>query len=355
MLIVQGGQVIDRDDYAIHHANNGLDEVTFELSACDNTYSVLLEGKTVIEETTEHQRYRVRKINGTGPNSFISCRLDLADWEKDLLIDSSALANAGFAHTLNEVNMLARIMQAEGLSNWTMRSLVQTHKTRAMEMAGPTPLEAAVQLQKTFGCALRFDTGQKRVTILYPQEVQMSNSFVVESVNLRTRPEYKGRSTELVTRLYPVGYNGLGIASVNSGVPYLDDHSYSNAVICKLWVDARYTDPNALKRDAKARLKALAQPVRSWTLDVVDLSRIDPDRWPDMALSIWTRLLLQDSARNITDAVQVVSDVVYPYYPERNKITVSTDIETLQSMVAQTFTALQDPNGALWGQINARR
>ena len=57
MLIVQGGQVIDRDDYAIHHANNGLDEVTFELSACDNTYSVLLEGKTVIDETTEHQRY----------------------------------------------------------------------------------------------------------------------------------------------------------------------------------------------------------------------------------------------------------------------------------------------------------
>lgn len=356
MLTIRGDLIIDRDDYAIYHMSNGLDELTFELSLNDSEiYPILQEGKTVIQETKENQRYLVRKINAAGTYAVITCRLNLPDWECDLLIDPSNLNRAGFSHTLNEVTMLSRIMQVAGLAEWTVVSKVQTHQTRTMEMEGPTPLEAAVQLQKTFGCALRFDTANKRVTVLYPQEMPLSNSFVVDSVNLRSCPQYKGRSTELYTRIYPVGKDGLGIASVNNGIPYLDDHSYTKTVICKLWVDARYTDAASMKRDAKARLSAASRPIRSWTLDVIDLIRINPAIWPEMELTIWTRLLLQDSARDTTEPVQVVGDVVYPYYPERNKITVSTEIETLQNTVAQALTNLQDPNGALWAQIKARR
>lgn len=354
MLILTNGTCIVRDDYAIHHNGNGLDELCFRVSLMDAVYPMLQEGKTQIRETTEGQPYLVRKINGAGTYADVTCRLDLGDWEQDLLLDVDHLDRPGFSHSLHEQNMLGKIMEAPGLSGWSVRSTVQTHRTRAMEMDGPTPLEAAVQMQKTFGCALRFNVRAKTVTVLYPDECPTSNAYAVESVNLRSRPEYKGRSTELYTRIYPVGDNGLGIASVNGGTPYLDDHSYTQAVICALWKDARYTDAASLKRDAQARLEAAARPTRSWKLDVADLSRIDPSRWPDMGLDIWTKILLQDSTRNTRETVQVVSDVVYPYYPERNQVTVSTGIETLQNMVAQTAATLLDPNGELWSQINAR-
>lgn len=354
MLILTDGTCLVRDDYAIRHNSNGLDELSFQISLRDSVYPMLQEGKTKIRETTEGQPYIVRKINAAGSYADVSCRLDLGDWEQDLLLDTDHLDRPGFSHTLHERNMLGKIMEAPGLSGWTVVSSVQTHQTRTMEMEGPTPLEAAVQLQKNFGCALRFDVRARKVSILYPDECPVSNAYAVESVNLRKRPEYKGRSTELYTRIYPVGNEGLGIASVNGGLPYLDDRSYTQATICKLWKDARYTDAASLKRDAQARLAAAARPTRSWKLDVADLTRIDPQRWPDMGLDVWTRLLLQDSDRNTRETVQVVSDVVYPYYPERNQITVSTGIETLQNAVAQTVAALQDPNGELWSQINAR-
>lgn len=357
MLEIIGGPVLTRDDYAIYHMKNGLDEVRFEISLEEGTvYPLLQEGKTIVREHAEGQDFVVRKINAISGRATVVCRLNLSDWEKDLLLDTSDLASPGFRHTLSETNMLAKIMEAPGLSSWQMVDTVQTHITRAMEMDGPTPLEAAVQLQKTFGCALRFDAAAKTVTILYPDEVPVSNSYVIESVNLRKAPEFKGHSTDLYTRLYPIGKDGLGIASVNSGKAYVENTDYTGAgtVICRLWKDARYTDAASLKNDAQARVDAAARPVRSWKLDVIDLNRIDPGKWPDLPLTIWTRLLLQDSARSLLETVQVVSDVVYPYYPEQNQITVSSDTETLQEALARATQALIDPNGEFWGQINAR-
>lgn len=354
MLVLTSGEVVQRDDYAIRHLSNGLDELTFELDPSDGLYRLLQEGKTQIRETIENQTYLVSKINSVGSSTQITCRLDLSDWQKSLLINTEDLNSPGFSHTLHEVNMLSLIMNASGLSGWTKTNQVQTHVTRSMRMDGPTPLEAALQLQKTFGCALRFQTAKKKVTILYPEERPLSNSYALQTVNLRKKPEYKGRSTELITRLYPIGKDGLGIASVNNGVAYVEDHTYSDAVVCALWRDARYTDAASLKRDALARLKAASKPVRSWKLDVVDLNRLDPVQWPDIGMQIWTRILLLDSSRESRETVQVVSDVVYPYYPEKNQITVSTGIETLQEAVARTTQALNDPNGELWAQINAR-
>lgn len=358
MLEIIGGACIPRDDYAIAHLKNGLDELRFELSVDDqNIYRSLREGLTRLREHTENQSYVVRKINSINGVASVVARLDLADWERDLLLDTSDLSAPGFSHTLSEVNMLTAILSAApSLSGWTVEDRVTTHSTRSMEMDGPTPLEAAVQLQKTFGCALRFYTASKKVTIFYPDECHVSDSFAIESVNLRRQPEYKGHSAELCTRLYPVGKDGLGIASVNGGVPYLDNTAYTGAgvVICKLWKDARYTDAASLMRDAQARLETAARPAQSWKLDVIDLKRIDAQRWPDMTLAIWTKLLLQDRARDTREIVQVVSDLVYPYYPDRNQITVSTRTETLQEAVLRATQAMSDPNGEFWGQINAK-
>lgn len=356
MIHLNDDTVVSRDDYYISHQSNGVDELYLEFSQEEQgVYAKLEEGKTRLKETSEKQTFVLCKINTGQGIVRATGRLDLSDWQKDLLLNTANLANPGFSHTLNETNMLSRIMQAPGLSSWSMNSTISNHMTRSMEMAGPTPLEAALQLQKTFGCALRFDTDQKTVTILNPSEVQVSNSYAFESVNLRRSPEYKGRSTELYTRLYPVGKDGLGIASVNNGVPYLDNTSYtgSGVVICSLWKDARYTDPASLKRDAQARLEAAARPVRSWKLDVIDLNRIDSQQWPGLGLGIWTKILLQDRARGTNETVQIVSDVIYPNYPERNQITVSTQSEVLQDAVVRLSQALMDANSEFWAQINA--
>lgn len=361
MLEIIGGPVIPRNDYSIVHKSNGLDEVHLQISLADRQiYPLLLEGKTRLIERTEAQTYLVQKVNGAGNYADITCRLDLTDWQKDLLIDLSDLSKPGWAHSLRETDMLARILStAAGLSGWRMVNRVKSHQTRQMEMDGPTPLEAALQLQKTFGCALRFDTREKTVTILYPAELELSDGYAVESVNLRTLPNYKGYASELCTRLYPVGYNGLGIAAVNNGVPYVQNTDYTRDIISQLWRDIRFSDAASLKEAAIARLERLSSPVQSWQLDIVDLHRIDPLKWPGLSLDIWTKIMLVDNSRDTRRQVIVAADKVFPYYPEKNKITVTTvescsaDMKTLQQSAITVEKSLADPNSDLWSRINA--
>lgn len=355
MLQIIDGPAIMRDDYCIVHKENGLDELHFTLSARDQVYQTLREEKTRILETEEQQRYVVRKISDVSQDVAVVCVLDLADWRRDVFLNLLDLASPGFAHNMKETNMLREIMSAPGLDGWTMINQVQTSKRNKMEMDGPTPLEAALQLQKTFGCALRFDTIGKTVTILYPDEIELSNSYAVDSVNLRRPPEYKGHSSDLVTRIYPVGRNGLGIASINGGKPYVQNLTYTDQIISQLWVDERYTDAEDLLQDSKKRVKELSSPVQTWWLNVADLHRIDPDRWPDLSMELFTVIKLVDTARNISTQVQVREDKVYPYYPARNSITVSTAKGSIQQSVRKLAQALSDPNGEFWQKLNARR
>ena len=352
MLQIVNGIPISSDKYYIQHMENGLDELHFEVSLDDPAYFAIYE-ETAILETTEGQTFTVKKINAGQKTADISCQLDLRDWQQDIFF---RLGQRGFLHEFTETRMLSeQIMKAQGLSAWQMVSEVRTSKTRKIEMEGPTPLEVALQMQKTFGCALRFDNREKRVRILYPTECALSKAYAVDSVNLRKVPEFKGSTAELYTRLYPTGADGLGIAAINGGKDYVDAQSpCTDRVICKLWSDARYTDAASLLADAPGKVNAAAQPERSWKLDVVDLHRIDPETWPDMGLGIFTVLHLIDSKKGIRANVQVCEDKVWPYYPEENQITVSTVTGSVQRDVRNLQRALADPNSDFWQQFAAR-
>jgi hypothetical protein len=221
----------------------------------------------------------------------------------------------------------------------------------------PTPLAAVLQLQKTFGCALRFRTRDKSVEILYPAEQPISSAYAIESVNLLEYPEYKGSAKNLYTRLYPVGKNGLSIATVNDGCYYVEDHSYTEDVICSVWRDDRYTDAQSLMSAAQARVNQDAKPVRNWKLKIVDLNRIYPGQWPELDLSMWKRLILHDSIRGTNEIVRIIGMRIFPYYPERNTITVTTDQAVVRQDAQHAITSIlrmvTNPSSDYWGLLNS--
>lgn len=347
--------VISTDLYSISHKENGLDELQFELSVSDPQYADIAEEQRIFE-TTEKQKYIVKKINAGAKTAQISCQLDLSDWEADIFLDPDHLDRPGFAHEFTAAHMLEFVQSnAAGLTSWRIESNILSDKRRQIEMDGPTPLEVVAQMQKTFGCAVRFDTSELVATILYPEECAISNAYVIDEVNLRAAPSYKAKSTDLYTRLYPVGADGMGIAAVNNGIPYVENLSYTSKVICRLWKDARYTDAASLRDDAQARVDAACRPERSWKLDVIDLHRIDPITWPDMSLELFRVIRLVDRNKGVTTDVQVLEDKVWPYYPERNQITVATITGSTQRAVRRLAKALTDPNSDFWQQILARQ
>lgn len=88
------------------------------------------------------------------------------------------------------------------------------------------------------------------------------------------------------TRLYPYGADGLNIAGVNSGAPYLDDFSWytgqglslstaqARFTKSRVWSDPTFTVDSALKAAAQVKLARWAQPTVTYECDVTDLTEL---------------------------------------------------------------------------------
>lgn len=350
MLQIQNGVQIAVDDYYIQHKENGLDELHFEIQISDPAYRVLVEECRIIE-TTEHQTYTVKTISGGKTTAKIGCRLDLSDWEKTICINYK---RPGTALMILQGAVVDFLGDSTSLRAWTMIDSGNKTERRTIQMQGPTPLELAVQMQESFVCAVRFDTSAKTATIIWPDDIPLSNSYAVDTVNIHSAPEFKGKSSNLYTRLYPVGKDGLRIGSVNGGLDYVQNLSYTDQIICAYWQDSRYTDAAELRDDAQKRVDEASQPERSWKLSVVDLYRLNPQKWKDMSLSMFTVLRLIDSNKGFSANVQVREDKVYPYYPEKNEITVSTVTRSVQRTLRSVYNDINNPNSAFWQKIIAR-
>lgn len=355
MLQIINGPFIAQDNYYIQHSKDGMDELHFEINVNDPVYKIIQEEDRIIE-TTEQQTYVVRTINAGNANAKIICQIDLDDWKGTCYIGTRD-AGTGKLTGFRTENTAGAIMQQIVPSGWSIVNLTPKQAVRLVEMFAPTPLEIAQQVMEAFSCSIRFHTRTKQAEILYPSDMPVSNSYAIDTVNLRSVPQYRGRSTGMYTRIYPIGKDDITITQVNpTHHPYIDAADpFTDRIICKIYRDAQQDDPTALMADAQQLVNAAATPERSWTLDVVDLNRIDSEKWQGMDLSLFTKLLLQDRLKGFRSYVQVVEDRVYPNFPESNSITVATVSGSVQRTLKYVYDQITNPNSTFYQQLEARR
>ncbi|WP_302814949.1 phage tail spike protein, partial [Ruthenibacterium lactatiformans] len=164
---------------------------------------------------------------------------------------------------------------------------------------------------------------------------------------------YKVKSNDFVTRLYAYGKDGMSFASINGGLPYVENNTYSNKVICAVWRDERYTIPENLLSDAKKNLAAMAVPSRSYDCDVVDLAATNPEMYRIQDFSIFRVATLIDDAKNFAINYQVVERWDYPYYPESNKVIFSSSPAKIQNQVTHITQQVENPNSSFRQQQQA--
>lgn len=360
MLQIVNGRPIAAQDYYITYKENGQDELDFELQRSDPAYLGITEELTRILETTERQRYTVKKISVSGQSVRVSCCLSLEDWQEDLFVKLSDMSADGFTHEWQEDYMLASLMQAGSAlarEGWTYTVDIAAghHKTRAISMAGPTPLDVIGQMAKTFRCSFEFDTMEKTVRIFYPADIPMGTAYAIETVNLLEAPVYKGDSSGICSRIWPIGKNGLGIQSVHpQGLRYVQDTTHTGGrIISKIWRDERYENAASLYADALAKLDEECRPKRSWQLKAVDLYAIDENAWPGLQLGMFNKIQLKDVVRGESWPVQIREMKKYPYYPERTLLTVATSTVTVQGTVKNLAEAINDPNSEFYQKLRS--
>lgn len=321
--------VIANDDYYIRQLASGLDEVVFTISIWDEAYPHLVEEASIRDR--DQQWYLIKQIDAGNETAKIVAQLDLDAWKSEMLIgysNNSATLNA----TINGIIPAGwHFLDKSGL---TMQRTIE---------GDYTPLEIVDACRDTYGVYFKFDNVSKTITALLPDEAEPLGAFATRDLNLK-EINYKGKSNDIVTRLYAYGADGLSFASINSGLPYVENFTYSDRVICAVWRDDRYTIAENLLADAKKKLSTLAIPTRSYECDVVDLRATNPEMYGFLDFDIFSVATLIDDAKNFAINYQVVERWDFPYYPEKNKVIFSSSPAKIQNRVKHLAQQIENAN-----------
>ena len=325
MLILANGTALAVEDYCIKEKYNGINELSFSVPGDD----IKIVNEQSIHETTQNQAYLVKVVNGDN----ITCELDL-DELRSVQTDYDATA------TPHDHLTAALASVGWGLVDYTGITAKRT-------ISGAlTPMEIIEQVENIWsGVTALYNTNEKKVTILCPENNKPQYTFLAEELNLR-QLDIAGDSSAFCTRLRAKGADGMTFADINDGKDYVENYTYSNRIIYgTAIIDERFTDKQSLKDYAQATLDAIAVPAVSYECDVVDVAAMDSDysfQQLQMHKSVW----LLDKKFNTRVAHRVVEYCIYPDDASKNKVTLSTVTPSLQSAVRFLQTSINDPNSA---------
>ena len=337
-----GGVPLRCDDYYIKQLASGLDELLFTISIWDENYAAIQEESSIREESGAPVNYLVKAIDGGKQTATVKCQIDLDDWKSVLSLNYNSGSNS-----------VGDIVNAVKPTGWTVTNHSGITYKRTIKLEAATPLDVLDQCRSTFkNITFRFDNINKNIDIINMTGGTNLGAFVTRDLNL-TANDYKGKSSNFATRLYAYGKDGMSFADINGGKPYVENHTYSNRVICAYWSDERYTVKTQLLQDAQAKIDEMAVPQRSFDLSVVDLAAVDPAKYGELDFKLFSVVSLIDQTRSGSKVDHtVVERWIYPYHPEKNKVTLSTAAPRIQSQVSQIINSVTNVNSD-WNQQQA--
>lgn len=258
---------------------------------------------------TKDDRYVVKEV-GVSSNGFpeFKCQLDLEDLEADMFENFSAM-NC----TLEDAANLA--LAGTG---WTVNTEIA--KLRSVATMKATPLTILGKIRDAWMCEIQYDNKNK-IVYFKNKLGEDKGVYFTRSLNLR-KVELTSDSYDYYTRIIPIGADGLRITDVNGGKKYVENYQYSNKVRTLIWEDSSYEDAMALLEDAEKKLEDLSKPKKSYSADVVDLAKQNPNH-SILSYSLGDTVLLLDERTGIKDKQRIVRLTEYPRKPENNSCELS--------------------------------
>ena len=322
--------VLDGASWYVTHVYNGYDILTFEIDDSIDVYSKIAEE---VKIETENNRYVVKKVSEHGNILEVEAHIDLDEWRISVLTDAR-WTNALLLRVLNDIK--PSNWKIVGAGNYTKATTVEEQEGAAWAVV--TPIEVLDKLSEVYGCVFNFDAINRTITVINPDSFTPSGQFISDEVNLKSIG-FDGDSSNFATRLYAYGKKDevtgkpLTFASINDGKEYVEDNTYSDKIISVGWSDERYIVKENLLADAKAKLKELAYPIRSYTCDVVNFN---DDIW------LYKVVQLLDRKRNISVNHQVVEYREYPDSPYLDVVTLSAVAPRLTTIFEKIQSDIQD-------------
>lgn len=258
---------------------------------------------------TNEDEFVIREFNKENNEYyFVQCRGNIETLERTMVKDFESMtkkswetANLAILHTgwtiVNDINPTSDTYQ----------------KDRTIRLASGCVLDVLNMIRDVYEIDIWYDTKQKECHLtdfrgkdlgfLLSTEIDM-NQFSLQS-----------STYDFYTRIYPYGKDNLSIESVNDGVPYLENHTYSDKILSIVWIDQRYTIPEHLKADAADKLAEMAIPLRSYSCHIAAIKKDN--------IEIGDIITFVDPAKKIKEKQRVTSINYYPLAVENSTITIA--------------------------------
>ncbi len=309
----------------------------FDIPTDDVLYPYITE-----EERIEYEDifYNIKTVNERKTVSTINAEIDLDDLKANIFLSFNY-------HTITLSQALSYALAGTG---WTVNGAGIVSAKRSFELVDVTPLDIVNKCTEKTMYNISFDVDNKNkiLNVSVPSSIS-GNVYFTDQLNLK-EINFKGSSTNLVTRLYAYGKDGLSIADVNGGKEYVDNNIYSDKIISAVWRDERYTIAANLLEAAKIKLEELAVPERSYSCNVIDIARLDNVSYQDFYIRLNSKITLIDRRRKKRLEHTVVEMKEYPNEPSKNTVTLSTAPQKISKKLLNGQIQLNNVNAQVMSQ-----
>lgn len=308
--------LVNYKDLKVEKEINIEDTLSFRFPVADPKHDLLQEECYI--RTTENE-YVIKEVNYSD-NEWAEyiCKINIEEIKGEPV---------GHFETIGQTCTNATNLALAG-TGWTLASCDVT-KLRTVRKNNCTAFDVLKEIQSAYGCEMTFDSVNKEVDI-YQSLGSDKGSYFAEQLNLKSL-EIQRNSYSFITRLIPIGKDGLGIEAVNGGLNYISNNQYSNKVISSYWEDNRYTSAQDLKDDALIKLAQLSIPFKSYSAEVLDLSSVSA-QYSILDYELGDTITLLAASKDTKEKQRIIKLVQYPDEPERNTCEIANKILSLEEM-----------------------
>lgn len=308
-------------DIVLEQEINGTDVLTFSLPS-DDVNKQFLEAENAV--LLVNAKYIIRRISEKRDASQRDIKVYCeAEWYDIMYADPLTKFSWQDA---DAKTVMQDILEDTG---WGVGD-VEIDKKRSLSVSTQANrLDVLHQVAEVWGGELEFDTANKVVHLR--KEISRR-----PGVLFSYRKNIKGiekvvDTTELVTRLYAYGKNGITFAEINGGKPYVENYQYTNVVRAAVFTDERFTNPYHLKERTEEILAMVSKPRVSYVVRAADLSGLPGYKHESFKLGDY--VLVSDEEMGIQFETRIVKWQYYVDQPWKTTLELSNKVPTLANLI----------------------
>jgi len=307
-------------EFYISKSENGAETLSFDIS---KTHPLFDKIKTEMLIRTDDNEYLVTGINLPSTIATITGELNLQEWKQEFYFKCSDIPALS-------TKLLVDVLEYIKPAGWSIINAHIRDIRRTPDSEKCNGYDILIRCRDIYNVWYDIDCLSKTIYVVDPNDSADTGAYVTPELNM-TGISYKESSTERVTRLYCYGKEDMTFSDINNGKPYVECFDYTSDVLVGGWSDQRYDVKENFMADAIKKVKELAMPIGSYTIDIKDLAEVD-DRYTYINLALrHTVHCIINPEKGIELIHRVVNVQRYPDEPER----IESQIDNIISAVGE--------------------